>query len=124
MSWGDFGMPLIWNDQVAEVVRLYDELKKLPRCEVGGPLHIITDDGNLEDHWLEPDPDRYKKHIFRNGRWEILDELYWPPEVINICERILELLRQMPEAWRYAVNAWHWGYAQKYLDNHPKLGRK
>lgn len=35
-----------------EVARLIDELHEIPGCGVGGPLHIVTDDPNYEDHSL------------------------------------------------------------------------
>lgn len=35
----------------AEVTALY----QLPDCEAGGPLHVIVDDTNVDDHFLEDD---------------------------------------------------------------------
>jgi hypothetical protein len=121
MTWGEYGKPLAWDAEIEECVNLYALLKTFPNCASGGPLHIITDDDNLDDHWLQDEPDRYNKRVFtKPAGWTVTDEIEWPPEVIAICQRILELLREMPEAHRYAVNAWHWGSAQEFLDNHPR----
>lgn len=125
MSWTDNGAPILWNPDIAECVALYAELKTHDRCASGGPLHIITDDANLDDCWLEVEPDRYNKRVWggHGVGWRTLDEIEWPPEVIRICDRILELLRDMSEPQRYAVNAYHWGYAQKYiLERAKELG--
>lgn len=120
MTWGDFGCPIAWTPEIEECVALYAELKTHPRCASGGPLHIITDDDNLDDHWLQVEHDRYFRHRWNGFKWEVVPVFDWPPEVIRICDRILELLREMMEAERYAVNAYHWGYAQKYIKARAK----
>ena len=93
--------------------RLYVDLGQ----EMGGPLHVQLDDGNLDDLWLAEDPgyDRYG-HLF-NGEFESYAD---PGEDVSLerrqaikdtCEQILKALRLMSIEQRKAtVNLFwrHW----------------
>lgn len=73
------------------VARLYD----LPNCSTGGPLHIATDDYNLEDDNL----DYCARDI--EEQWSVTES---PPErraeIVQVVEQILALLRPMTLAQR------------------------
>lgn len=46
--WEDGGSPTVWNPAVAEVTRLVTDLYGMDDCAVGGPLHVVVDDWNLD----------------------------------------------------------------------------
>ena len=95
------GQPVVYDEDVAEAAALIKRLYELEPA--GGPLHVELDDMNLQgditpyysaedrltsDGLLIPGyPDRYSE------------------EVHQLCDRIAELLTEMPVGWRYSVVA-------------------
>lgn len=92
------------------VRRLYVDLEQ----STGGPLHIVLDDGNVDDHWLAEDDTRYA--FLFDGRFEayaqagddVSDER--KQAIRDTCNAILAELRPLtlPErsaAVREAYNA-------------------
>lgn len=83
------------NPLDALVRRLYVDLDQ----SAGGPLHIVLDDGNLDDHWLGEDETRYA-YLF-DSRFEeyaqagedVSDERR--QAIRDTCEAILTVLRSM-----------------------------
>lgn len=41
------------TDEMQSLARLIEEFYQLPKCSTGGPLHITTDDNNVDDSNLE-----------------------------------------------------------------------
>lgn len=88
----------------AEVVGLIRHLYVDLGQDAGGPLHIILDDGNVADHWLRDDHDRYG--YLSDGTFERYSEAdqdisYQRKRAIrDTCEQILTLLRPMTEQQR------------------------
>lgn len=56
VCWAEYGEPMIINDAVKLAAKLITEL--YDENSVGGNLHIITDDWNIEDEHIE----MYRKH--------------------------------------------------------------
>lgn len=89
--------------EVVELIRhLYVDLGE----DAGGPLHVILDDGNVDDHWLGNDLgyDRYA-HLFDGGFERYADEgadtsMERKNAIRDTCEQILTLLRPMTEQQR------------------------
>ncbi len=92
------------SDRVYWVVRLARYLYGDLGQTTGGPLHIQLDDGNLDDRWIQPNPDRYA--YLWNGEFESYaqagDDVSENRRraIEDTCERILALLRLMPEVER------------------------
>lgn len=64
---------------------------------VGGPLHIATDDGNLQDSHL----DFCERDI--EGHWSIRGSVAGDAErMVPVCREIIRRLRAMPYAERRA----------------------
>lgn len=84
------------NPEVDRVARLIAAFYALPECGAGGPLHIVTDDTNVEDHSLDfcerelvnPDP---------VTSWHRMGN---PAEVRRQGQAILTALRAMSECER------------------------
>lgn len=70
----------------AEVTALY----KLPECSVGGPLHVVVDDTNVEDHFLE-----VQVHIENLPGDPGPQPTAWSPEVLDQAEKVLAVLRPL-----------------------------
>lgn len=87
----------------ALVRRLYVDLGQ----STGGPLHIILDDGNVDDHWLADDEDRYA--FLFDGRFEEYaqagDDVSAERKqaIRETCEAILAELRPMSVSERSAA---------------------
>lgn len=74
---------------------IVDELRSYPSCGVGGPLHIVTDDANVEDH----DLDFCAREI--DTHWSIDDAASGDREQIQeLAREILERLRPLSERER------------------------
>jgi hypothetical protein len=41
------------SNQHPEISAMITYLYTLPRCSTGGPIHVVVDDRNIEDHWLD-----------------------------------------------------------------------
>lgn len=70
--------------------RALDLLYSLPGCAAGGPLHIVIDDGNVDDHHLD-----FCAEQMAADEWEV--------EVVEACEAVLALLREVPAQRRLAA---------------------
>lgn len=85
--WDKYGRPTTlpsgWQKTVQLIEMLYDE----PDCGVGGPLHVVLDDWNLEDEHLEPYEGDYA------------------PRAMELAQRISRRLRAMTLSERAAVLA-------------------
>lgn len=73
-------------EHVKELIRL---LYRQPECEAGGPLHIVTDDQNVELFWLA--------QVAR----KMSDE--WRPSTVALAAEILVRLAALDEDTRYDV---------------------
>jgi hypothetical protein len=72
-----------------------DRLYGLPGCSAGGPLHIVTDDGNAHDSDLE------------FCREAANDNEKWSETVRDVAVKILDTLTPFTEAQREdALNEW------------------
>lgn len=82
---------LLLRADIRETIELVWRLYRLPGCSVGGPLHVVLDDANVDDHWL---------HIPGPPRNPITGELYevdpYPQEAERLAEMILIRLRALP----------------------------
>lgn len=93
--WERQGSPTFWNERVAETVQAIGELYLME--PVGGPLHSVVDDWNL-DGFIEPYP----------------VEAYDPDqqaEVDELCTRIAGMLNGLSMDERHSALAFHDGYA-------------
>ena len=113
MSWSDYGCPIIRTEEVDECLTLMRKLYVDLRQGAGGPLHVQLDDWNYHDDCWTP---KYLAGIY--------DYLHDPAEkrwnhdvaaIIECCDRIIELMREMSEWERLSALAWHWGEAQKHI---------
>lgn len=85
-------------DRAADLVRaLYDI------HPVGGPLHVVVDDWNLEDEFLIP--------YYVGYPGEELDTLHDGRSMRQICDELSALLLSMSMEDRMSVLAHHGGYA-------------
>lgn len=52
------------TDQIVDLIRL---LYSLPRCDMGGPLHVEIEDWNIEDDWTpyQFDPPYYSDEAMK-----------------------------------------------------------
>lgn len=76
------------SDAKAGLPAWLDRLYAMPDCAAGGPLHIVTDDYNVEDRHLEFCADRLGE---------------WPAATRKVAEAILSELRKMPVGEREAA---------------------
>lgn len=142
MTWYDSGMPVINDPDVLATAELIRRLYDMPGCDMGGPLHAMLDDGNIDDeqingdyyertdgrtietylcrHRMEKGPGTTWNHVYD-------DELHPPEGVADLCRLILASFRRMPEPWRAAAIAWHDGTIARNLltlVNSPEAARK
>jgi len=122
MSWIDHGHPVIAYPEVLVTAELIKRLYAMPGCDMGGPLHAMLDDGNIDDGQIHGDYyerhegqriERYlqKSHLVMRQGWQYTDELECPEQVADLCRLILASFRRMPETWRAAAIAWADGSA-------------
>lgn len=90
--WDKYGRPKNWTPEIAEALGLVRELYELNA--VGGPLHVVVDDWNL-DGQIEP---------YYQG-----DE---DAEMVRVCDRIAALFNGMSVADRASVLAYEEGHAK------------
>lgn len=80
------------KSSIDKAARLIRKIYSMPGGQGGGPLHIVIDDGNVEEH-----------HI----RWcleQLNDPLYkWPDELKSACVELAKLMLTMTE--RECINA-------------------
>ena len=126
MNWYDAGMPVTNDAEVLGTAELIRRLYAMPGCSLGGPLHAMLDDGNIDDEQL--DGDYYQRHegqqveqYLQKYRWQspqgyvFTDELSCTEEVADLCRLILASFRRMPEPWRAAAIAWFDGTVAENL---------
>jgi hypothetical protein len=98
--WQEMGKPAMRSPSIEEaaqkIERLYDEF-----CCDGGNLHVVTDDWNLEDCYVQ----FCKQTVDRilTGKIERYDDIN-PPQVA-LEKEVLDLLMPMSEAERGAALA-------------------
>lgn len=73
-----------------QVIPLVNELYGLPGAEVGGPLHVVLDDGNLETYFIQSCIDDKPMHSYS-------------AEVLVLSKRIAEAMLQMTMTQRRKV---------------------
>lgn len=129
MSWYDQGMPVINDPDVLGTAELIRRLYDMPGCDMGGPLHVMLDDGNIDDGQLDGDYYRatdgrtietylcVHRMVQVGTAWRHVydDELYCSEEVADLCRLVLASLRRMPEPWRAAAIAWADGTVTKNI---------
>jgi len=90
--WIGEGSPRELPPNADEIIEAIDHLYSLPKCGVGGPLHVELDDMNLDlggRPWEPWQSDRYP----------------FAPEAIEAAQRICDLMNPLPVPQRYAVMA-------------------
>lgn len=121
--WGEWAYPIYCGDDIMEAAELIRHLYEDLREYTGGPLHIVLEDGNVEDHDVE--------WCGRPGAYDYLfdgsSRRYAPPgsddtsreqDIVRTCNRIIELFMQWPEAFRVAAIAWAHGDAEAEIRKH------
>lgn len=92
-----------------EVAQLIDDLHEIPGCEVGGPLHIVTDDPNYDDD----DLNYCARSVFdlpgekAKGWWRERQDAHHSDLMERVCMAILWGLSSMTFDER-AVTARYW----------------
>lgn len=89
------------EQRLAELVA---ELYSMPECGVGGPLHIVLDDGNIDDEGIYFCMRSIREHFSvvqgLNGN-----------AIIEVCSEIAEILLSMPMEQRQELYESNWGRA-------------
>lgn len=88
------------EETFARLTQLKQQWYNIPGFSCGGPLHIVLDDDNLEDCWLEP----IDSEAIRYWSSEYDTD---PNDWLPIGEEILRLLSSLTEDERY-----HWAYGE------------
>lgn len=87
---------------IMRVRELVERLRTLPNCELGGPLHIVVDDGNVDDSHLdfcERDIDTHWSMVgSENHGTPTLDERQ---EIKRVCLAIIADLRSLTRPERF-----------------------
>lgn len=100
--WVEMGSPQIVTDKTKRVAELVGQLYAMPGGGVGGNLHIVTDDWNLEDEHIAycaetvATPDRAYR--------------YDDPAQLAVEAEICALMKDMTEAERGSALAIEGGY--------------
>lgn len=95
--WKELGKPKMRTPQIERCAELVDELYQFN--PVGGHLHIVTDDWNLEDHSVE----FCRKYV----------EEQEPTEQTHVEAQIIQLMQPMSEEERGAVLAISSGFVDE-----------
>ena len=106
-------MQFTYEDIRATLIKLIIKLYLTPECGVGGPLHIVLDDYNVEDEnitWCLRNMD--------NPEFEEYSE-----EVEKLCYKIGGLLLTIPEEERLELVSNAWVYANDALIKENQNGR-
>lgn len=96
-----------WTADMERCSELVGHLYSLPECAVGGPLHVLTDDFNVEDGTLDFCADGIKDH-WSVQRVEPIDAV----DIATTATKIIELTRSMTIEERITVLAHVWGYIE------------
>jgi hypothetical protein len=99
--WVNYGMPVVFDEDVAEVVGLIKKLLELD--DTGGPLHPYLDDLNVSGDKIVPIYDSPGSHIYS-------------PDIRDLCDEIAQRLTGMPDGWRASAVAHAHGWA---IRGHP-----
>lgn len=96
--WEEAGSPTELPDDAEELLALIDELYKIE--PTGGPLHIVLDDWNLEEAYIE---------------WCLVNVNRFNPtaQSVELSVSIGLRLFRISEQQRYAVMATHWRGTQR-----------
>lgn len=92
-----YGGPVDLTPEIALVRRLVWTLYNIDGCEVGGPLHIVTDDMNVEDGCLDfcaGGMDNWLRDWYADEYPDTVDE------VRTVATSIIDALRPMSLAER------------------------
>ena len=92
--WKEAGSPAIVNERTLAAAFLVNALERMPDGGVGGHLHIVTDDWNLEDEHLS-----FCEANIDSG------EHPYPPEQERLERQIIAAFLAMSEDERYSAMA-------------------
>jgi hypothetical protein len=87
------------EQQLTELIR---ELYAVPECGVGGPLHIVLDDGNIDDESIYFCMRTMRKH-------ETVVQGMNGNAIIEICEEIADALLEFTQEKREELYEMNWG---------------
>ncbi len=87
--------------EVRRVARMVADFYALPGCNVGGPLHIVIDDYNLEDQILDWCIENLDDWL--HNWWDPGDENEDPEPVRSTAVDLVGALRTLNEAQRAAA---------------------
>jgi hypothetical protein len=102
------------EDARAEVVHLVRRLYVDFDQNMGGPLHVQLDDGNLGDYWVSEESELGRYEYLFNGEFETYAQagddvsLERRTAIRDTCKQILALLRPMSEADRRTAIGEFW----------------
>ena len=84
------------------LAKLVAELYSMPECGVGGPLHIVLDDGNIDDESIYFCMKSVRLHF------SVVQGLN-SNAIIEVCNEIAEILLSMPMEQRQELYESNWG---------------
>ena len=87
------------EQRLAELVA---ELYSIPECGVGGPLHIVLDDGNIDDEGIYFCTRTMREHF------SVVQGLNGDA-IIEVCSEIADILLSMPMERRRELYESRWG---------------
>lgn len=102
--WTKLGRPAAVTPKIIAAAELVDDLYGL--APVGGNLHIVTDDWNIEDDHVRSCRENVSR--IQQGKTEQYDDT--DPEQISIEASILDAIEPMSEAERATVLAVYLGF--------------
>lgn len=115
--WIAYGAPIVRTEEIDEAAllirRLYQDLGQ----DMGGPLHELIDDMNIEEVCAPGDMDRYRPVTYdysQGGKAVLGDGYAYSQDVVDCCERILTLLGDMSVTHRAAAIGWAHGFPHNY----------
>jgi hypothetical protein len=94
--WAEDGKPSELPENADEIVEMINKLYSLPDGFTGGPIHVVTDDWNVEDENVQGCLFQIDEDL-TNGVWSRL--------TCELARRIGELLLPLTEDQRSAVLA-------------------
>lgn len=104
--WEGYGSPTSDNPQIRECAKLIDDLYNYPEGGVGGNLHIITDDWNIDDEHIQFCQDQVDKNDYDIPYGQLATE-----------KRILELMTPMLIDERASVLGRKWNFIKEAVQN-------
>ncbi len=118
--WEEAGKPTTDTPAVRHAAKMVEQLYEHPNCIVGGNLHIVTDDWNIEDSNLEfcryciehegqmpLDDDAADFHKRYNDEKRANPD---PPDQLDVERQCLEALAALSEEDRHAALALNDGF--------------